>query len=181
MGRESCQGLGLPCFFSAPRVYPTTGCHNGPQDPRNRLWSGWAEESPLHTPKEHLLGHYQTGHSRVPILQQCVNPGKRGFYSLPPGTVYTELAADRYTYGSSGDCPTYGYGDRSKGLPQLNWEQHWPACRALGTGTKPGSGQVVWGQDFLWQVSVPPLQTQSWQSMLMLWPGCGGMIRDPDL
>lgn len=94
MGRESCQGLGLPCFFSAPRVYPTTGCHDGPQDPRNRLWSGGAEESPLHTPKEHLLGRYQTGHSRVPILKQRVNPEKRGFYSLPPGTVYIELAAD---------------------------------------------------------------------------------------
>lgn len=38
-----------------------------------------------------------------------------------------------------------------------------------------------WGQSFLRQVSVASLQMQSWQSTLMVWPGYGGMTREPDL
>lgn len=85
------------------------------------------------------------------------------------------------TQCTSRDSPTHGYGGSSKGSPQLNWEQHWPASRATDTGTKPGSGQVGWGHNFSRQVSVPSLQMQSWQLMLMVWPGYEGMTHEPDL
>lgn len=179
--RESCcQGLGLPCtcFFSVPRAYPTTGCHDSPQDPRSRLWSGWTEESPPHTPKEHLLGHCQVRTQQAPCTQ-AMYKAWGGMVSTPflLGPCPQSWLLTQCAYGSSGDSPTYGCGDSSKGSPQLNWGQHWPASRPSSTGTKPGSGQVVWGQGFLWQVSVASLQVQSSQPMLMVWPGYGRRTR----
>lgn len=61
------------------------------------------------------------------------------------------------------------------GLPQLYWGQHWPLCRASGTGTRPGSWQAGGrGQVWLRQLTVRvwPSQEHSWQSKLTVWPGC---------
>lgn len=65
----------------------------------------------------------------------------------------------------------------AKGSPQWYWGQHWPVCRASGTGTWPDSGQVgaggqAWGRQLM--VRVLPSQVHSWQSTLTVWPGCQG-------
>lgn len=116
----------------------------------------------------------RSGRTQVPQAM-CREPG-RAWLLLRPCTQSRLL-----TRCTSRDSPTHGYRDSSKDSPQLNWGQHWPASRATGTGTKPGSGQVGWGQNFLWQVSVASLQMQSWQSMLMVWPGYGGTTHESDL
>lgn len=138
--------------------------------------SGWAEESLPHKPKEYSarrLSDQDTGPSgNVQSL------GGHGFSPLPPETMCAELAANLVHLKRG---PTHGYADSSKGSPQVNWGQHWPSSRATGTGTKPGSRQVGWGQNFLRQVSVASLQMQSWQSMLMVWPGYGEMTHEHDL
>lgn len=179
MGRESCQGLGFldTCFFSASR--PHLPHHRmswqlpGPQE--QALQAG--QRSLHHTnPKNTLLGDCQI-RTQDP---QAMCRAWEGMAS-PPCLLRPCTQSWLLTWCTSRDSPTHGYADSSKGSPQLNWGQHWPSSRAIGTGTRPGSGQVGWGQNFLRQVSVASLQMQSWQSMLMVWPGYGEMTHEPDL
>lgn len=91
MGRESCQGLGLPVFCS--QGLPRHRCDSS-QNLRTRLFRLGRGVSTTHTSRTAARRLPDQNTVRSLYLGSVQNLGGHGFSSFPPGTMYTELAAD---------------------------------------------------------------------------------------